>query len=140
MKYTPLSPKLPRGFTLMEMMLVLLIIVLILGAVAFNMQGITDSAALTTTKAKVNALESALTAYRLDNTVYPTQAQGLDALVSKPADAKRWHQYLKPEAIVDGWTHKMIYRNPGTHNPSGYDVYSAGPDGQDGTADDIGNW
>jgi general secretion pathway protein G len=140
MKIHPIKARQTQGFTLMEMMLVLLIIALIIGAVAMNMGAFTGSASNVTTKARINSLESALMAYRMDNMTYPTQAQGLDALVTKPGDAKRWRQYVKPEGILDSWGHKMVYKNPGTHNSAGYDIYSAGEDGQEGTADDIGNW
>ena len=132
-----------RGFTLMEMMLVLLIIALIIGAVAMNMSAFTGSASTTTTKAKVNSIEAALMAYRMDNMTYPTQAQGIDALVNRPAGEpapKRWRQYVKPEGALDAWGRKLLFRYPGTHNPSGYDISSVGEDGVDGTADDIGNW
>jgi general secretion pathway protein G len=140
MKIRPIKPRHSQGFTLMEMMLVLLIIALIIGAVAMNMSAFTGSASVTTTRAKVNSIESALMAFRMDNITTPTQAQGLEALVTKPGDAKRWRQYVKPEGILDAWGRKMIYKNPGVHNPSSYDIYSIGEDGLDGTADDIGNW
>lgn len=140
MKYHRPEFRRPEGFTLMEMMLVLLIIGLIIGAVAMNMSAFTGSASVTTTRAKINSIESALMAYRMDNITIPTQAQGLEALVNKPGDAKRWRQYVKPEGILDAWGRKLNYRNPGVHNPSSYDIYSVGEDGQDGTSDDIGNW
>ncbi|QIF05350.1 type II secretion system major pseudopilin GspG [Roseimicrobium sp. ORNL1] len=131
------------GFTLMEMMLVLLIISLIIGGAALMFQNITASAEKNTTKAKVRSLEASLVSYRLDNGGYPTQAQGLDALVSQPTVApqpRQWKQLVKSDGIVDPWQRKMGYRNPGKHNPSGVDVYSFGEDGLDGTQDDLGNW
>ena len=80
--------------------------------------------------------------YKTCNSYYPSQAQGLDALVTRPTDdppAKRWNQSLKAEALIDPWSHRYQYRNPGTHNPSGIDVFSYGPDGIE-SEDDIGNW
>lgn len=131
------------GFTLMEMMLVLLIIILIIGALALNFSGFTGSASKTTTTAKIRSIEAALIAYRTDNMMYPTQAQGLEALVTRPSSdpqPKRWSQYVKPDGLIDAWGHKLSYKIPGTHNPSGYDIISAGEDGIEGTSDDIGNW
>jgi general secretion pathway protein G len=92
------------------------------------------------TRARLYSIEGALTAYHMENITFPTQAQGLDALVTKPSGSKVWRQIMVPSGIVDGWGRKLIYRNPGTHNPEGYDVFSTGADGKEGTADDIGNW
>lgn len=131
------------AFTLLEMMVVLLIIALIIGSVAVMMGGIEGSAQGVTTGAKVNGIQSALTSYKINNLVYPTQEQGLEALVTRPGSPpapKRWTPLLKPDALIDPWGRKMAYRNPGKRNTAGYDVYSFGPDGLDNTEDDIGNW
>jgi general secretion pathway protein G len=144
-----ISPNAPRswmrsaGFTLMEMMLVLLIISLIMGGVAVMFQNFANNAEVVTTKTKVQNLEASLMAYRTNNGGYPTQQQGLDALVTQPTVAplaRMWKPLAKPESLFDPWQRKMAYRNPGKHNPSGIDVYSFGEDGIDGTKDDIGNW
>lgn len=121
----------------------LLIITLIMGGVAVVFQNFTNSAEVTTTKTKVQSLEAGLMTYRTNNGGYPTQQQGLDALVSLPTTEPRprmWKQLVKPDAIVDPWQRKMGYRNPGKHNTAGIDVYSFGEDGVEGTKDDIGNW
>lgn len=131
------------GFTLLEMMIVLLIIALILGSVAVLMNGVQSNAEAVTTGGKVKGLETALTGYKISNLVYPTQEQGLEALVKRPSAApapKRWTQLLKEDALVDPWGRKFQYRNPGKRNTTGYDVFSMGPDGQEYTEDDIGNW
>src|SRR6476620_8892970 len=115
------------AFTLMEMMLVLLIITLIIGSVALMFQNFSSNAQITTTEAKVRSLEAALMQYKPLNMFYPTQSQGLEALVTRPGgdpQPKRWNQFVKPDAIMDPWGHKMLYRNPGKHNPQGYDVLS----------------
>ncbi len=141
MKIRPFQPRL-AAFTLMEMMLVLLIITLIIGSVAIMFQNFSSNAQITTTEGKVRSLEAALMQYRTLNMFYPTQGQGLEALVTKPSGdpkPKRWNQFVKPEAILDPWGHKMQYRNPGKRNAQGFDVYSLGPDGVD-SDDDIGNW
>ena len=132
-----------KAFTLLEMMVVLLIIALILGSVAFMVQGIEGDAQNVTTASKIKGLESALTSYKINNMTYPTQQQGLDALVTRPTaepKPRRWTQLAKPDSIMDPWGHKLVYRNPGKHNAGGYDVLSLGPDGLENTDDDIGNW
>ncbi len=131
------------AFTLMEMMLVLLIITLIIGSVALMFQNFSNNAQITTTEAKVRSLEAGLMQYKTLNMLYPTQAQGLESLVARPTgdpQPKRWSQFVKPDAIIDPWGNKIQYRNPGTHNTTGVDVFSSGPDGQQNTPDDIGNW
>ena len=139
----PPTPSRAAGFTLMEMMLVLLIITLIIGSVALMFQNFGSNAQITTTEGKVRSLEASLMSYKTLNSFYPTQQQGLESLVTRPGtdpQPKRWSQFVKPEALMDPWGHKMGFRNPGKHNPTGADVYSFGPDGVDGTEDDIGNW
>ena len=132
-----------KAFTLLEMMVVLLIIALILGAVAVMVPGIEGNAQQVTTSTKIQSLESALTSYKISNQTYPSQAQGLQALVTRPTmdpKPRRWTQLVKPDSIMDPWGRKLVYRNPGKHNAGGYDVYSVGPDGLENTEDDIGNW
>ncbi|WP_395732590.1 type II secretion system major pseudopilin GspG [Prosthecobacter sp.] len=141
MKHLRTSSK--NGFTLLEMMVVLLIIALILGTVAFMVQGVQGDAEHVTAGAKVKSLETVLTSYKMSNLTYPTQEQGLDALVTRPTaepKPKRWTQLLKPDGITDPWGRKMVYRNPGKHNDRGYDVLSLGADGLENTEDDVGNW
>ncbi|HSI63746.1 MAG TPA: type II secretion system major pseudopilin GspG [Candidatus Saccharimonadia bacterium] len=131
------------GFTLMEMMLVLLIITLIIGGVAVMAPSFTNTAARTTTKTKLQTLEASLMSYRTDNSFYPSQQQGLEALLTFPSSEPRpkfWKQLVKPDGIIDGWGRKIVYRSPGKRNPSGYDLVSFGEDGVEGTNDDIGNW
>lgn len=132
-----------KAFTLLEMMIVLLIIALILGTVAFMVSGIQGGAEVVATEAKIKSLEVALTSYKISNLTYPTQEQGLDALVSRPTGdpkPKHWRQLANPEKITDPWSRKLMYRNPGKRNVGGYDVFSLGPDGLENTEDDIGNW
>jgi general secretion pathway protein G len=144
MKFSPNVPQArSAGFTLMEMMLVLLIIALIIGGVAVLAPNFTGSATRTTTQTKLRTLEAGLMAYRTDNAFYPTQQQGLEALVTQPTSEPRprfWKQLVKPDGILDGWGRKIVYRNPGKHNTSGYDLVSFGDDGVEGTNDDIVNW
>lgn len=139
----PLRSRLHSAFTLLEMMVVLLIIALIIGSVAVVMSGVEGTANETTTRAKISGISTALTSYKLANLTYPTQEQGLEALVTRPTAPpapRRWTAQAKPESIMDPWGRKLAYRNPGKHNVGSYDVYSLGADGQDNTEDDIGNW
>lgn len=132
-----------KAFTLLEMMVVLLIIALIIGSVAVMVQGIEGNAQAVTTGGKIKAFETALTSYKIANLVYPTQQQGLEALVTRPSSEpvpRRWSPLMKPEALIDPWGRKIAYRNPGKRNPGGYDVFSLGADGVENTDDDIGNW
>lgn len=131
-----------RGFTLMEMMLVLLIIALIIGAVAVRFGSFETGAQITTTKGKISSLEAALLQYKTLNMFYPSQSQGLEALVTRPSGDPKprvWNQWAKPEGILDPWGRKMQYRYPGKNNTNGYDIFSFGPDGTE-SQDDIGNW
>jgi general secretion pathway protein G len=90
-------------------------------------------------KVQMNALETALDVFKVDNGFYPSTAMGLQALVTQPQGARNWHQYLN--AIPkDPWGHDYIYACPGKHRPKTYDLSSAGPDGKAGTQDDIVNW
>ena len=133
----------PKAFTLLEMMVVLLIIALILGSVAVMVQGIEGNAQQVTTSGKIKALESALINYKISNLIYPTQEQGLEALVTRPTaepKPRRWSSNMKPDGLIDPWGRKIVYRNPGKRTPGGYDVFSLGPDGLENTEDDIGNW
>ncbi len=129
-----------RGFTLIEIMAVVLIMGLLMGLVGVSVFSQVDKARATTAKAKISQIESALEFYRMDNYKYPPT---LDGLVSKPADAKNFPKggYLqKSDALMDPWEQKFIYVNPGAKNPHSVDISSAGPDGVAGNEDDINNW
>ena len=85
---------------------------------------------------------TALLSYKMGTDHYPTTQQGLMALIQPPAGVTRWAgPYLKNKTTpLDPWRNPYHYRYPGIHNPNTYDCWSSGPDGIDGTADDIGNW
>ncbi|MBN2476754.1 MAG: type II secretion system major pseudopilin GspG [Pirellulales bacterium] len=88
-------------------------------------------------------LETSLACYQLDLGVYPTTDEGLAALTSKPATAgtqEKWQGPYASELPRDPWGHDYRYRRPGKHQPDSFDLWSVGPDGLDGTADDVGNW
>lgn len=127
----------------MEMILVLGIIAVLLGSGAFMMKNVFGDAEIMDAKADVKALESSLVRYRTYAGMFPTQQQGLEALVSRPTDGpqpRSWKQLIEPSGLIDPWQSPYQYRTPGKMNPDSYDVFSMGPDRQEGTDDDIGNW
>jgi len=131
-----------RGFTLMEMLLVLTIISLLVALAMFNLGDIAGTAKDKTVMANIAGMKELLAAYQLESGTLPTNEQGLKALVSKPTVEpipQHWRAMLDQESI-DPWGHPYQYRNPGKHNPGKYDVFSMGPDGLPDTEDDIGNW
>jgi general secretion pathway protein G len=126
----------------MEMIIVLSIIALLMGLVIMNLGGVQDVAKFKKTQADILALKEALSTYQLQTGTLPTTDQGLKALWQKPTTEPvpdQWHRIMDEE-VVDPWGRSYKYLNPGKHNPDGYDVYSTGPDGQDGGDDNIGNW
>jgi general secretion pathway protein G len=78
-----------------------------------------------------------LDAFQVDNGFYP---RSLQDLITPPKNARNWHGPYVDKLPVDPWGHKYIYECPGKHNTNGYDLFSAGPDGNAGTEDDIGSW
>ncbi|MDP6980605.1 MAG: type II secretion system major pseudopilin GspG [Myxococcota bacterium] len=129
-----------RGFTLIEIMAVVLIMGMLMGLVGVAVFSRVEEAAMTTAGVKISQLESALEFYRMDNFKYPPTLEGL---VSKPPDAKRFPKggYLKKaDALMDPWDAKFNYVNPGVKNPHSVDISSAGPDGVAGNEDDVNNW
>ena len=137
------------GFTLIEIMAVVLIIGLlgtIVGAVVFSQ---VDTARVTTARTQIKQIEAALDFYRMDNGRYPTTEQGLEALVSEPNTAPEPRNY-RPEGYlqggrlpVDPWGEPYQYEAPGNHNPHSFDLWSLGSDSSPGGEDtnaDIGNW
>ncbi|WP_369602038.1 type II secretion system major pseudopilin GspG [Hahella sp. SMD15-11] len=133
------------GFTLIEIMVVMVILGLLIAAVAPNILGRADQAKVTIAKSDIRNLSNALDMYKLDNFSYPSTDQGLEALVKKPSgfpEAKNWNPngYIK-SLPKDPWGNPYQYLSPGTHGP--YDLYSLGSDGKEGgegDAADIGNW
>jgi general secretion pathway protein G len=129
-----------RGFTLIEIMAVVIIMGLLMGAVGVSVLNQLDTARRTTAKAKITQLESALEFYHMDNAKYPPT---LDALITKPPGARNYPRggYLKKrDALLDPWNLKFIYLNPGSKNQYSIDLSSAGPDGVTGNDDDVTNW
>ncbi|WP_009961278.1 type II secretion system major pseudopilin GspG [Verrucomicrobium spinosum] len=137
------SSRLRAAFTLMEMMLVLFIIALILGGGVYLMQNVGQDAEVSKAASDIKTWETNLVRYKTKAMMLPTQQQGLAAMVTQPTVEplpKRWSALAKPEALSDPWGRPYQYRNPGKRDPAGYDLYSLGPDGVEGTPDDVGNW
>src|SRR6516225_8685846 len=127
-----------QGFTLLEIMLVVSIIVIILGVAISKLGNTTAIAKTMRVQADIQAIKTQLQLYESMNGFYPTTEQGLQALVTQPQNdprPTRWYQLFK-ELPKDPWGSDYIYRNPGLKNSGGYDLYSAGPDRQADTADD----
>ena len=131
-----------RGFTLLELLVVMVIIGLLAGYVAPRYFGQIGKSEAKVAKAQLDSLEKALDQYRLDTGHYPSTEIGLVALVTKPASETKWSgPYLKKAVPLDPWGRAYQYKSPGDHGD--FDLISFGKDGQPGgaaEAEDIKNW
>ncbi len=126
-----------NGFTLIELMIVVVIIAALAAMVAPNLIGRSDEAKAKIAQGDLASLDTALKLYRLDKGAYPTGEQGLDVLLATPGAGRE--PYLDKPAL-DPWRRKYQYRFPGTHRTASYDLFSAGADGKEGSDDDVKNW
>jgi len=131
-----------RGFTLIELMLVIIVIGVLVAMVAPRLAGKSQQAKDAAARADINAnLSAGLDMFEMHNGRYPTTDEGLAALRTAPSGASSWKgPYLKRTVSLDPWGKPYVYRSPGQHNREDYDLFSTGPDGVEGTADDITNW
>lgn len=131
-----------RGFTLLELLVVMVIIGLLAGYVGPKYFAQVGKSEIKTARAQIDALEKALDQYRLDTGHYPVQELGLNALVVKPASETKWDgPYLKKAVPLDPWANAYVYTIPGQHGE--FDLLSYGKDGQPGGTGegaDITNW
>ena len=131
-----------RGFTLLEIMLVVAIIALLLSTGFYFLGPQIEIGRATKISADFKSFDQALSTYENLNGFLPTTEQGLQALVTAPdSDPKpqRWYQ-LMSQLPQDPWHDDYVYVQPGIHNPQSYDIYSKGKDRAANTADDVGNW
>lgn len=132
-----------KGFSLIEIMVVVIILGILASIVVPKLLSRPDQARVVKAKQDVQAIQNALELYKLDNGFYPSNDQGIPALVTKPdtqPEPKDWHQYL-PTIPKDPWGHEYMYLNPGEH--SEIDIFTYGADGEPGGTGvnaDIGNW
>lgn len=129
-----------KGFTLIELMLVVIIIGVLVSMVVPRLVGRSEEARVSAAKADIHAnISVALDLFELDNGRYPATEEGLSSLRTKPSSDINWKgPYLKREPR-DPWGNPYVYRSPGEYNPD-YDLYSYGPDGKEGGGDDVSNW
>jgi len=144
-KITYHTPAKQRGFTLIEIMVVIVILGILAALVVPNIMGRPDEARISAARSDIQAVSNALNLYKLDNYNYPSTDQGLQALISKPAgspEAKNWNPdgYLA-KLPKDGWGNEYLYLSPGAHGR--FDLYSLGADGREGgegVDQDIVSW
>ncbi len=133
-----------KGFTLIELMIVVIIIAALSAMVVPRLSNRSEQAKIAVAEADINSnIGLALKLYKLDNGRYPTTAQGLKALLVKPSATptpKNWNgPYLENEPL-DPWKTEYGYKYPGANNTDGYDLYSLGADAIEDSEDDITNW
>ena len=134
-----LDPFSSKGFTLIEILLVVIIIGILVSLVAPRLAGRSEEARKQAARADIDGgISLALDLYEVDNGRYPAK---LEDLVTKSSESLNWKgPYLKKGMPKDPWGNPYIYKFPGTQNSASYDLYSTGPDKQEGTTDDLANW
>ena len=131
-----MSRRTDRGFTLIEILVVITVIAILAGLVGPMVFRNVGDAKVSATRAQIELFALALDQYRLDNDIYPTTSQGLAALRERPTsdpEARNWRgPYLRKVVPLDPWGRPYTYKSPGEVNPESYDLLSFGRDGQPG--------
>lgn len=129
-----------RGFTLIELMLVVIIIGALVAMVMPRLAGRGEQARVATAKADIQTnIATALKLYELDNGAFPSTEEGLNALLNKPSSASNWNGPYLERKPLDPWGREYAYKSPGEHRQMDYDLYSLGNDGVE-SQDDVKNW
>lgn len=131
-----------RGFTLIELLMVVIIIGILAAIAVPKFVGLGKKTSIKAAIAEIRVIGSALDRYEMDNQMFPTTEQGVKSLIEKPTSSpvpKDWSGPYLSEDINDPWNNPYQYRCP-PQNRVDYDLWSWGPDGKDGTDDDVTNW
>jgi general secretion pathway protein G len=129
-----------RGFTLIELMLVVMIIGALVAMVMPRLTGRGEQARVAAARADIMSnIATALKLYELDNGEFPSSEEGLGALLTKSSSANNWHGPYLEKKPIDPWGREYKYKAPGEHRSGDYDLYSLGKDGQE-SDDDVINW
>jgi len=136
MSHDSKNGRLLHGFTMIELLLVLVILGLLAGIVVPKFAGRTEKAKIRATEIQLASFKTAITAFEIESGRFPRSEERLQALVEKPDDVDEWSQQME-YIPKDPWESVFVYMYPGRRNPNGYDLYSPGPDMQPGTTDDI---
>jgi general secretion pathway protein G len=128
------------GFTLVEMLLVLVILATLAAIVVPKFAGRSEQARITAAQTQIANLEIVLDSFEVDNGTYPKGSNGLRDLVEQPSYAKNWRGPYIEEIPLDPWGNAYLYEYPGKRNSQGFDLVSMGPDGRSGGGDDITNY
>ena len=138
--FSSMTKKVRNGFTLIELMLVVIIIGALVAMVLPRLAGRSEQARVQAGQADISSnIATGLKLYELDNGSYPTTAEGLGALLTQPNSSKNWNGPYLEKKPIDPWGREYQYQSPGTHRPHDYDLYSLGKDGQV-SGDDVKNW
>jgi general secretion pathway protein G len=132
-----------RGFTLLEVLMVIVILGVLIALIAPSFMGAGEQARKDLTKASIEGLAKQVELFRMHCQRYPTTEEGLAALMTKPGSediAEKWAGPYLQKPAKDGWNKDLRYAAPGRMNEATFDIWSDGPDGREGSEDDIGNW